>query len=308
MIDHPGIQPIASLEFLARQVVEGFITGLHKSPYHGFSVEFAEHRLYNTGESTRHLDWKLYARTEKLFIKRYEEETNLRCQLVLDASSSMYFPADGKPSLQPANKAGFSALAAASILNLLKNQRDAVGLTAFDSEVRIHTHAKSSYSHMQLLYAHLERLWHPFEQGQSSGTRLAAALHSVAEQVHKRSLVVVFSDFLGDDQQMEDLMGALQHLRHNKHEVILFQTTHQALEQELSFDNRPHHFIDMETGEELKLNPAEVREAYLSRMAAHQQTLRMKCAGMRIDLVEADIAQGFYSVLLSYLLKRSRMV
>ena len=176
-INRKELQAYTHLELLAKQVVEGFITGLHKSPFHGFSVEFAEHRLYNSGESTRHLDWKLYAKTDKLFVKRYEEETNLRCRIVLDVSSSMYFPEDRKKG--ELNKLDFSIYAAAALVELLKKQRDAYGLSTFSSSIETHTQAKSNATHMRLVYAELEKL---LDQ-QSSGKQTSAveSLHHIAE-------------------------------------------------------------------------------------------------------------------------------
>src|SRR5210317_1912020 len=149
-IDLQKIRELSNLELLARQLVEGFITGLHKSPYHGFSVEFAEHRIYNQGESTKDIDWKVYARTNKMYSKRFEEETNLRCQIVIDASSSMYFPKQENEGKEPVNKLQFSSLAAASLMNLLKRQRDAFGLSIFDEQVKEHSRCKSSTTHYRL--------------------------------------------------------------------------------------------------------------------------------------------------------------
>lgn len=289
-----------NLEFLARQVVEGFITGLHKSPYHGFSVEFSEHRLYNTGESTRNIDWKLYARTEKLFVKRYEEETNLRCQLVIDASGSMYFPE------QKNSKLRFSVYAAAALLHLFKKQRDAVGLSVFTDALQTHLKARSSMAHHQLLLAELEKLLN--SQPQVVPTKAVQALHEIAETAHPRSLVVVFSDMFEPGQHADALFAALQHLRHNKHEVLLFHVLHQSQEMELTFENRPHIFIDMETGEELKLNPTNIQAAYREKLKTFRQELLLKCGQYRIDFVEADVNEGFNPVLQRYLMKRSRLV
>ena len=289
-----------SLDLLARQVVEGFITGLHKSPYHGFSVEFSEHRLYNTGESTRNIDWKLYGRTEKLFVKRYEEETNLRCQLVIDASASMYFPVDGASKLQ------FSLLAAASLMHLLHRQRDAVGLAVFGNELEQLIKARGSVAHQKLLLYEMEQLLR--RERRQQPTRAVEALHTIAEAIHKRSLVVLFSDMFDAGTDSEQLYEALQHLRYNKHEVILFHVVDQAHELELSYDNRPHIFVDMETGEELKLNPAQFRDAYTEATAAYRKELLLKCGQYGIEFIEADINQGYRQVLLPYLLKRSRML
>src|SRR5580704_710225 len=183
MLDQNLLPELENLELLANQVVEGFIIGLHKSPFHGFSVEFAEHRLYNPGESTRHLDWKVYARTGKMFVKRFEEETNLRCQIVIDASSSMYFPNDKEAKT---NKLRFSVLSAAALINLLKRQRDAAGLTIFTDEVIFNADAKSNNKHLQMLYARLEGLLS--ENTLLKTTSAAKSLHQIAEMVHKRSM------------------------------------------------------------------------------------------------------------------------
>jgi uncharacterized protein (DUF58 family) len=198
-IERLRLAQFGNLELLANQVVEGFITGLHKSPFHGFSVEFAEHRLYNTGESTRHIDWKLYGRTEKMFTKKYEEETNLRCQIVLDVSSSMYFEKDG------VSKFEFSVYAAASIIELLKRQRDAVGLTFFSDKIELHTQAKSSVAHHRFLFSELEKRFVQYQSDKSSNTNAIQALHDIAELTHRRSLVVVFSDLLDDPSKIDEL-------------------------------------------------------------------------------------------------------
>ncbi|HKR05307.1 MAG TPA: DUF58 domain-containing protein [Bacteroidia bacterium] len=306
-INQHDIQTLGHLELLAKQVVEGFITGLHKSPFHGFSVEFAEHRLYNTGEPTRHIDWKLYGRTDKLFVKKYEEETNLRCQLVLDNSSSMHYPETDKKKPELQNKITFSIYCCAAIMNLLKMQRDAVGLSIFSDKIETHTPSKSSTVHHKLLYHKLE------EAQNSSGdlkrkTSAAAALHEIAENIHKRSLVIIFSDMFenaGDDSN--ELFNALQHLKYAKHEVILFHVTDKNKEIDFEFQNRPYQFIDVETGEQVKVHSNEVKGIYIKAMADYKKELMLKCAQYRIDFIEADINLGYKQVLLPYLIKRERM-
>jgi len=304
-INRQIIQQYSHLEFLAKQVVEGFITGLHKSPFHGFSVEFAEHRIYNKGESTRHIDWKLFARTEKLFIKRYEEETNLRCHLVIDSSSSMYYPEIDVEKEGQYNKIKFAIYAAASIMELMRRQRDAVGLSHFAQSVDLHTQAKSSGKHVQFLYNQLELLL-ATEQKERK-TFAVDALHEIAEQIHRRSLVVLFSDMMDNSERQEELFSALQHLRHNKHEVVLFHVVDKEKELDFEFENRPHTFIDMETGEQVKVNPNQVRQVYLERMLEYKKELRLKCLQYRIDFVEANIQEGFNQVLLEYMIKRQKM-
>jgi uncharacterized protein (DUF58 family) len=293
-----------NLELLARQVVEGFIIGLHKSPFHGFSVEFAEHRLYNPGESTKNIDWKIYARTDKLFSKKFEEETNLRCQIVIDASSSMYFP-ELKPDGNRINKIRFSSLAAAAMMNLLKKQRDAFGLSIFDSEVQTHSKCKTSTSHYRLLLTYLDKL---IEEPEANKTTAAArALHQIADSIHKRSLVVIFSDMLERMEDTDALLAGLQHLKHNKHEVVLFHVIDQSKEIDFDYDNRPYLFVDLESTQKVKLRSNEVKERYKEQMEEYLGILKMKCLQYKIDFVPTDINEGYNSILQSYLVKRGRM-
>jgi uncharacterized protein (DUF58 family) len=306
-IDKNRLQEFGSLEFIAHQVVEGFITGLHKSPFHGFSVEFAEHRLYNTGESTKHIDWKLFGRTDKLFVKRYEEETNLRCQIVIDNSSSMYFPVTDKVSLDKPNKIVFSIYAAAALMGLLKKQRDAVGLSIFSDLIELHTRAKSTTAHQKYLYSEMEKLLRPISEDVHRKTSAAEALHEISEKIHQRSLVIIFSDMFDSYANTDELFSALQHIRHNKHEVILFHVTDKAKEIDFDFDNRPYKFVDMETGRELKIHPHEVRSQYTQSVGAFKDELKLRCGQYRIDYVEADINKGFRQILLPYLLKREKL-
>lgn len=307
-INHPEVQQFSHLELLARQVVEGFITGLHKSPFHGFSVEFAEHRLYNTGESTRHIDWRLFGRSDKLFVKRYEEETNLRCQLVIDNSSSMHFPEAVKGDKNFLNKISFSIHAAAAMIYMLRQQRDAVGLNVFSDRSELSTPAKSSSVHHKYLFNELEKLLLKNDERQKRTTSAAKVLHEIAEAVHKRSLVVIFSDMMETSfEKRDELFAALQHLRHNKHEVILFHVVDKRKEEEFEFDNRPYLFVDVETGEEVKVHSSEVKDHYVNSMSAYKHELKARCAQYRIDFVEADIHEGYRQVLLPYLLKRERM-
>ncbi|MCB0599060.1 MAG: DUF58 domain-containing protein [Lewinellaceae bacterium] len=305
LLDNYEVRDLGNLELLARQVVEGFIIGLHKSPFHGFSVEFAEHRLYNPGEDTRNIDWKVYARTDRLFTKRFEEETNLRCQIVIDASSSMYFPEVTKTSKDYINKLRFSALSAAALMNLLQRQRDAFGLSVFDEDVNIHTRCKSSTSHYRLLLTYLDQLINNPERNKA--TSAAKALHQIADSIHKRSMVIIFSDMFEQSEDTEKLFGAMQHLKHNKHEVVLFHVVDKSKEINFEFENRPYVFIDMESGEKVRLQSNQVREHYVKQMAKFKEDLKFKCLQYRIDFVEADINEGFRHILQSFLVKRSKM-
>ncbi|HOY04962.1 MAG TPA: DUF58 domain-containing protein [Saprospiraceae bacterium] len=297
----------SNLELLAQQVVEGFIVGLHRSPFHGFSVEFAEHRLYNSGESTRNIDWKVYGRTEKLFIKRFEEETNLRCHIVVDASSTMYYPWEEKQpqKYKYLNKFCFAAQSAAVLMNALRRQRDAFGLTLFDDDVRFSTSAKSSTVHYRLLLSKLSEL---IENPQlNKTTDLATSLHQVAESIHRRSLVVIFTDVMEQPSKAEELYAALQHLRYAKHEVILFHVTDKSKELDFEFENRPYIFVDMESGEQVKLQPNMVKEFYTKQVAEFTAQLRMKCLQFKIDFVEADMNKGFNQILQTWMVKRAKM-
>lgn len=303
-IDIQELAKFGNLEFLAKQIVEGFITGLHKSPYHGFSVEFAEHRLYNKGESTKYIDWKLFARTDKLFVKRFEEETNLRCRFVLDASSSMYFPkVDGQNKL---NKLGFSIYAIASLMELLKKQREGVGLTIFDDKIITETAIKTSVTHLKQMYVELEGLMDGQTENLSRETDFTEVLHEIAENTHKRSLVILFSDFF-TNHSIEKLADAFLHLRHNKHEVILFNVLDKGKELDFDFPNKPTAFVDLETGQKLKLHPSEIKLEYQKKMKSYISDLKLKCTQFKIDFVDIDINESIDFVLQQYLIKRSKI-
>ena len=305
MLEKKHIEKFENLELLANQVVEGFITGLHKSPFHGFSVEFAEHRLYNSGESTRYIDWKLFARTDKYFVKRFEEETNLRCRIIIDQSSSMYFPNNDEPTIGNPNKLYFSVISAAALMNLLKKQRDAVGLSLFSDKVSLHTKEKTSTKHHQNLLNELERVLNQVPQMKSS--RLVDGLHQIAENIHQRSLVILFSDMFDNSEKSEELFSALQHLKFNKHEVVLFHVIDKSKELEFDYENRPYKFIDLETGDELKLSTSEVKKNFQKQSQEFLNALKLKCVQYKIDYVESDINIGYEPILLSYLRKRAKL-
>jgi len=296
------IEQFDNLEWISRQIVEGFITGMHRSPYHGFSVEFAEHRLYNTGESTKHIDWKLFARTDKLFVKKYEEETNLRCMLVVDSSSSMLFPFGEKDNI---NKLSFSVYSAAALIYMLRRQRDAVGLTLFSDTIDFKSQIKISESHSKLLYSELDKCLNTTKADFDKKTNLVETLHLIAEGVHKRSLVILFSDLFSSNT--EELFSAIEHLRHNKHEVVVFHVTHKKYEQELGYSNKPIRFVDMETGEQIKLNPNEIRKQYKKNLSKLLDDFKLKCAQYKVDFAEADVEDDFRNVLVPFLVKRKAM-
>ncbi|TWI94210.1 uncharacterized protein DUF58 [Mucilaginibacter frigoritolerans] len=297
------IRHLANLELLARQVVEGFITGLHQSPFHGFSVEFAEHRLYNSGESVKNIDWKLLARTDKLFVKQFEEETNLRSYLLLDTSSSMNFPEKG------INKLQFSIYAIASLMYLFKKQRDAFGLCLFSDKIDWMSQAKSTSTHLFYLYAELEKAYN--QPKKNTQTDITQVLHHIAGQIHQRSMVILFSDMLENSlnpDKLQALFAAVQHLKYNKHEVIIFNISDKQKELDFNFDNRPHHFIDIESGEQVRVHPNKIRDSYRVALNQYRHELQLKCAQYNIDLIDADIADGYHTVLREYLIKRNKMV
>jgi uncharacterized protein (DUF58 family) len=301
--DDQQIRQLANLELLARQVVEGFITGLHQSPFHGFSVEFAEHRLYNSGESVKNIDWKLLARTDKLFVKQFEEETNLRCYLLLDTSSSMNFPDKG------INKLQFSIYAIASLMYLFKKQRDAFGLCLFSDKIDWMSQVKSTTTHLFYLYAELEKAYN--QPKANTSTNITQVLHQVAGQIHQRSMVIIFSDMLEnsvDPEKLQALFAAIQHLKYSKHEVVIFNVRDKQKELDFNFDNRPHHFIDMESGEQVRVHPNKIRDSYQTALQQYNHELDLKCAQYHIDKVDAYIEDGYQNILKSYLIKRNKMI
>jgi len=296
-----NIDSIDNFELLANQVVEGFFAGMHQSPFHGFSVEFAEHRLYNKGESTKHIDWKLYAKTDKLYVKRYDEETNLRCHIIVDNSGSMHYPESENNSLDSLSKIGFSAVAAAALMNILKKQRDAVGLSIYSDSYEYYAPEKSSERHHRRILHHLEPL---LTNRTKTTTETYTFLHEIAEKIHRRSMVFLFTDMWQANTNSEALFEALRHLKYNKHEVVLFHTYDAKTELNFDFDNQPKRFLDVETGEHINLYAENVKEEYRKVVENYFQQLKLKCMQYKIDYVPVDINQGFHSVLSAYLIKR----
>lgn len=293
-----------NLQLLAKQVVEGFISGIHKSPFHGFSSEFAEHRLYNSGESTKHIDWKLFARTDKLYTKRYEEETNMRCHFVVDVSSSMYYPALKELNQKNLNKIGFSVLAAASIIELVKKQRDAVGLSLYSDQLHFSVGEKGSERHIQMIYHQLdEALANPPE---NKGTRTYTFLHQIAERLNRRSMVVVFSDMLQTEVEQEKIFEALRHLKYYKHQVILFHVLDNNAEVDFGFADAPKRFFDVESGEFIDLYASQLKSSYQQQMKQFLYDLQLKCQQYKISYQQVDVAQDVDAVLRRFLAERSK--
>lgn len=295
-----------NLELLAKQVVEGFIAGMHKSPFHGFSAEFAEHKIYNKGESTRHIDWKLFAKTEKLYTKRYDDETNLRCHIIIDNSSSMHYPEMRSFSIENLNKIGFSALAAASLMHILKKQRDAVGLSIYSNTYNFYAPEKGSKRHHQMLLNHLSEA--VISKALNIKTETYTYLHQIAEKIHKRSMIFLFTDMFQTTENESKLFEALRHLKYNKHEVILFHVFDKEKELHFNFDNKPKRFIDVETGDYINLYADSIKESYNRAVGNYFETLKLKCLQYQIKYVEADINKDFNNILTTYMVERKKFV
>ena len=294
-----------NLELLAKQIVEGFISGMHKSPFHGFSVEFSEHKLYNTGESTRHVDWKLYAKTDKLYTKKYEEETNLRCHIVVDNSASMHYPDATNKDFDNLNKVGFSAFAAAALIEILKRQRDAVGLSVYSNDYDFYAPEKSNERHRKLLYHELDRV---LESGSTAATNTYTYLHNIANKIHRRSLIFLFTDLFQTDVKQQELFDALRHLKFNKHELVLFHTYDGQKEFHFDFDNSPKKFVDVETGERINLYADNFSEKYTKLVAQYFKDIEETCIQYQIDYVPVDIHQGLNTVLTNYFISRRKFL
>jgi uncharacterized protein (DUF58 family) len=289
-----------NLELVANQVVEGFISGMHKSPFHGFSAEFAEHKVYNSGESTKHIDWKLFAKTDRLFTKRFEEETNLRCHIIIDNSSSMHFPKVNDQEFYK-SKIGFSVLAAAVLMNLLKKQRDAFGLSVFSDTYEYYAPEKGSDRHHRMLLNQLEGLIEPPKSSKSTNT--IDFLHQIAEKIHRRSMIVLFTDMFQPNND-EALFSALQHLKHNKHKVVLFHVVDKEKELLFDFGDAPKRFVDVETGETVAVFAQNIQEAYEKKVATYFQKLNLVCAQNKIKYVEVNCGADFEKIMTTYLTER----
>lgn len=306
LLNEENIVKFKNLELLANQVVEGFISGIHKSPFHGFSSEFAEHKIYNQGESTRHIDWKLFAKTDRLYTKRYEEETNLRCHLIIDNSSSMHYPELKNQKIDALNKIGFSVLAAASMMNLLKRQRDAVGLSVYSDSYDFYAPEKGSERHHLMLMNTLEKMI--TKPAAAKNTKTYTYLHQIAEKIHRRSMIFLFTDMFQTETEAEKLFSALQHLKYNKHEVILFHVMDKQKEFHFNFDNRPKRFVDVETGDHINLYADNIKENYEQAVNEYFEKIQLKCAQYRIKYVEADIVNDLNKILLTYLIERQKFL
>jgi len=295
-----------NLEILAQQVVEGFISGIHKSPFHGFSAEFAEHKNYNSGESTKHIDWKLFAKTDKLYTKRYEEETNLRCHMILDNSASMYYPEIGSPTIDNLNKISFGVLAIAALMNILKKQRDAVGLSVFSDTYNFYAREKGSERHHHMLLSKLSEI--SLDTKPAKQTELYTYLHLIAEKLNRRSLIFLFTDMFQTATDDDRIFDALRHLKYNKHEVVLFHLLDTDKEFHFDFENTPKRFLDVETGEHIDLFSDTIKENYEKAIKTYFDALKMKCAQYKIKYVDVDVRGNFSKVLNTFMVERQKFL
>ncbi|MDG1870968.1 MAG: DUF58 domain-containing protein [Flavobacterium sp.] len=290
-----------NLELIANQIVEGFISGMHKSPFHGFSAEFAEHKLYNVGESTRHIDWKLFAKTDRLYTKCFEEETNMRCHIIIDNSASMHYPILKKDQKFYESKIGFSVLATAVLMSLLKKQRDAVGLSVFSDRYEYYAPEKGSDRHHRMILNSMEQLLQNSKSKNKTDT--VTYLHQIAQKIHRRSMIVLFTDMFQEEEE-EKLFAALQHLKHNKHKVVLFHVIDKETEVQFDFANSPKKFIDVESGEQVSLYAANVKEEYEKQLATYFKRLLLVCAQNQIKYIPVAVSDNFEKIMLTYLAEK----
>jgi len=290
------------LGFYANQIVEGYIAGLHKSPFHGYSSEFAEHRLYNSGESTKHIDWKVYARTNRLYTKKFEEETNLRCQFILDNSSSMFFPAINSPTPQNLNKIFFSGLAISSLCKLLEKQREAVGLSVFNENLELNTNQKSSKYQYNLIYNKLEKI--VMEKSKASKKTQVNNLDKVVANLKKRSVIILFTDLFENSNEDSTLFKTLRHLKFNKHQVILFHVYDRDKELNFNYSNKPKKFVDLESNEHINLFGSNYQKEYQIKVNQYFKHIKKTCAKYKINYFPADINEGFNSIINNFMIQK----
>ena len=284
------ISRLNNLSLKARFVVEGFIVGLHKSPYHGFSVEFSEHRAYGAGDEIRHVDWKLWGKTDRFFIKQFEEETNLKSYLLVDQSLSMTYKSKNVTKLE------YAQILAASLGYLMLKQQDAVGLTLFDDRIRVNIPARSKRSHLNIILSQMQNII------AGSETTIAPVLHKTAEAIKKRGLIILISDLFDDPDKV---LSGLQHFRYKGHEVIVF---HVLDPQELTLDfTQRTRFRDMESGEEIVTDPWHIQSDYQKSMEQFCDYIKSNCRQKNIDYVQLSTDLPLDMALSEYLIKRKRI-
>lgn len=290
-LDPKAAAGISNLDLIARLVVEGFITGLHRSPYHGFSVEFAEYRQYRHGDETRNIDWKVWGRTDRYYVKQYEEETNLRSMIAIDSSASMGYSSGDNPS-----KYKYATMLAAALSMLMIRQRDAVGISLFDNEIHTYLPPNSKSSFINPILKTLE------QTTPQKDTHTAKALDNLAERIKRRGLVIIMSDFFDDEK---DVLNALKHFRHRDHEVLAFQILDPR---EVDFDlGTGANIKDMETGEEIVTQPHQIKGAYSAAVESYTNRIKKECFNHNIDYVLIDTSVPFDKALRDYLTKRAKI-
>ena len=290
LLDPAALSKLAHLELLARGVVEGFISGRHRSPYKGFSVEFAEHREYSPGDNIRYLDWTALARSDRLYVKQFEEETNLKAHILLDTSSSMNYSSGGPTKLE------YGSYLAAALAYLMVRQKDSAGLVTFDSEVRSFIPPRATSTHLNVVLRQLENLV------PGGPTRVSEVFHRLAESIHRRGLIIIISDLYDDPHEV---FRALRHFRHKHHEVLIFHVFDSA-ELRFPFDHMSN-FVDLETDEQLQVDPKYLRREYLAQMEQFVNSYRMECSESHIEYVLTDTSVPYDFMLTAYLGKRKRM-
>ena len=281
---------LSNMSLRARLVVEGYIIGQHKSPFHGFSVEFAEHRAYGPGDEIRHVDWKLYGKTDRYFVKQYEEETNLRSYILLDTSRSMEYKSN------KISKLDYGNYLSAALAYLMINQQDGVGLTLFDNQIQKFIPPRSKPSHINTILTHLDKI------GSGKDTDVGIVLHEMAERIKKRGLIILISDLF---DETENIMKGLKHFRHNKQEIIVFHIMDRK-ELDFNFTNRTK-FKDMETDEQITTEPWKIRKVYQQAIRSYQDELRLRCREQKIDYVPLFTDQNLDLALNEFLKKRQRL-
>lgn len=303
-LDPLVVSKLKNIEVKARLIVEGFITGLHKSPYHGFSVEFAEHRPYNTGEPLRNIDWKVFAKSDKLYVKRYEEETNMRCHIVLDVSDSMRYPVDSADTL---SKIEYGAYLTAALSYLMISQKDAAGLTLFDENIQYFSPPKAKLSYLVPMFVKLQEVVNE-RQLFTHKTATAQALHQIAAKIQRRGFVVLITDLFTNMHEINELFPALQRLRHSNHEVLIFHLLDKKTEEFFNFPNQPLILKDLETGEEIRVQPEQIKNQYRTIMSNFIEQVKKKCRELQVDFFEIDIQKPYDKALLDYVVKRKQLV
>jgi len=297
---HKKDYQLPNLEFLAKQLVEGTLVGLHKSPFHGFSAEFLEHKIYTPGESTKFIDWKIFAKTDKLYTKKYEDETNLRAHFIIDNSSSMHYPKRKNFDINNLNKNQFSVLAAAALMEIFKKQRDAFGLSIYSDQYEFYANEKNNPKHHRLLLRQLEKILN--EKQQQKQTHTYQFLHEIAKNIHRRSLIILFTDLWEVRTNKTELFEALRHLKYNKHQVILFHIIDYKTEFEFNFNNRATKFVDVEYDSHINIFPEQIKKVYREAVSEYFQKIKETCYQYKIHYVPVDIKQGFKPVIIPFLL------